>query len=78
MLTDSIFKIYKGRQLAHISWNHNGLELLVADTYGKLSIFSIFIAVNRFVTSKAWPNDPEDDLNTLVGTTWLNAKKTVD
>ncbi|KAL9116271.1 MAG: hypothetical protein Q9187_007206, partial [Circinaria calcarea] len=78
LLAGHILRIYKGRELAHLSWNSTGLELLVADVYGRLSIFSTsLVSINRVAAAKVWITDPEDNLNTLVGMTWLNVERAI-
>ncbi|MCJ1321765.1 mediator complex subunit [Xylographa vitiligo] len=76
-LAEQIIRIFKGRELANLSWNPSGLELVVADVYGRLAICTIFIAINRLIVSKVWMNDPENYMNALVGSVWLNVKKVV-
>ena len=75
MLAEQITKIYKGRELVHISWSPSGTELAVVDIYGRLSILTIYIVINRLTPIKAWNADPEDHANSLVGLTWLNSKR---
>ncbi|MCJ1284725.1 mediator complex subunit [Xylographa opegraphella] len=75
-LVDHIMRTFKGRELAHLSWNPSGSELLVADIYGRLAICTIVIAMNRLTVSKTW-NDPDNYMNSLVGLFWLNVKKVV-
>ena len=77
LLAGHIQRIYRGRELAHLSWNSSGLELLVADIYGRLSIFSSLVSINRVAAAKVWMTDPEDNLNTLVGMAWLNVERVV-
>ena len=76
-LAEQIVRIFKGKELANLSWNPSGLELVVADIYGRLAICTIFIAMNRLIVSKVWMNDPENHMNALVGSFWLNVKKVV-
>ena len=75
MLVDQLSKFYKGRELASIAWSPSGLELAVVDIYGRLSIFTIFIPINRLAPMKAWTADPEDHANSVVGMLWLNSKR---
>jgi mediator of RNA polymerase II transcription subunit 16 len=77
LLPDHISKIFKGRKLCHIIWSHTGHELLVVDVFGRLAIFTVFITINRLAASKTWTAEPEDNLNALVGVTWLIAKRLV-
>ncbi|MCJ1479591.1 mediator complex subunit [Lambiella insularis] len=76
-LGEHIAKIYKGRELANLSWNPSGLELVVADVYGRLSVCTTVIATNRLMVSKVWLSEPENHFNAMVGSTWLNVKKVV-
>ena len=78
MLAEHILKIYKGRQLANLSWSPAGTELVIADEYGRLSVCSILIAINRLMVQKVWIGDPETHLNALVGSIWFNVKKMVE
>ena len=77
LLSGHIQRIYRGRELTHLSWNSSGLELLVADIYGRLSIYSSLVSINRIAAAKVWMTDPEDNLNTLVGMMWLNIERAV-
>lgn len=63
--------------LVHLSWNQTGSELAVVDMFGRISIFSILIAMNRFATSRSCVLDQEDDLGAIVGLSWLNIDRPV-
>lgn len=63
--------------LEHISWNHVGSELAVIDVFGRISIYSILIAMNRMVPLRSCAQDLEDDLGAIVGIMWLNPDRTV-
>ncbi|MCJ1388619.1 mediator complex subunit [Xylographa bjoerkii] len=76
-LAEHIVKIFKGRELENLSWNPSGLELVITDIYGRLAVCTIFIAMNRLIVSKVWMNDPDNHMNALVGSFWLNIKKVV-
>ncbi|KAI9759075.1 MAG: mediator complex subunit [Chaenotheca gracillima] len=64
--------IHESQPLAHISWNQAGSELAVVDVLGRLSIFSIFIAINRLISSRSGLVDQPDDLGAIVGLKWLS------
>jgi mediator of RNA polymerase II transcription subunit 16 len=66
-----------GQQIVHLSWNPSGSELAVVDTLGRLSIFTIYIAVNRLSLSRSGVVDQEDDLGAIVGMSWLNIERMV-
>ena len=63
--------------LEHISWNHVGSELAAIDVFGRISIYSILIAMNRMVPIRSCAQDLEDDLGAIVGIMWLNPDRTV-
>ena len=58
-------------RLAHVSWNPSGSDLAVIDIFGRISIFTIVIAMNRLTITRRSVADSEDDLNAVVGITWL-------
>ena len=74
ILGEYISRIFQGRELANLSWNPSGQDLLVADVHGRLSIFQVRVAINRLAAYKSWPPESDNHLNALVGITWLNAK----
>jgi mediator of RNA polymerase II transcription subunit 16 len=66
-----------GHPLAHLSWNETGAELAVVDTAGRISIFSISIALNNITTHRQAILDPADDGAQVVGMMWLNTQRSV-
>ncbi|KAH0544055.1 hypothetical protein FGG08_001673 [Glutinoglossum americanum] len=64
-----------GQQIVHLSWNPSGSELAVVDMLGRLSIFTIYITVNRLNQSRSSVVDQEDDLGAIVGMSWLNIER---
>jgi mediator of RNA polymerase II transcription subunit 16, fungi type len=70
-------QVFKGRELAHLSWNPTSLELLVADVCGRIGLFNLAIALNRAVMAKVFTPEQDDSLNALVGMTWLHQKRPV-
>ncbi|MCJ1312877.1 mediator complex subunit [Agyrium rufum] len=81
LLDEQLSRIYRGRALAHVSWNPWGLEFVVADVYGRLAVgTNMFLgkpALNRISMVKVWMNEPEDSLNAVVGMTWLHADRPI-
>lgn len=57
--------------LVHVSWNSSGSDLAVIDLFGRISIFTIVITMNRLTITRRSLVDSEDDMNALVGLTWL-------
>lgn len=73
-------QISSGREqpnFVHLSWNQTGSELAVVDIFGRISIFSILITMNRFAMSRSCVMDQEDDLGAIVGISWLNIDRSV-
>ncbi|KAI9671992.1 MAG: mediator complex subunit [Trizodia sp. TS-e1964] len=64
-----------GNRLVHLCWNHSGSDLAVVDSYGRISLFSVVIAINRLAETRQFLNDPEDDLSAVVGMCWLNGER---
>ncbi|KAI9763955.1 MAG: mediator complex subunit [Geoglossum simile] len=64
-----------GQRIVHLSWNPSGADLAVVDVLGRLSIYTIFIAVNRVSLSRPGVVDQEDDLGAIVGMAWLNIER---
>lgn len=69
--------VHEQPNFVHLSWNQTGSELAVVDIFGRISIFSILIATNRFVMSSSCVLDQEDDLGAIVGLSWLNIDRPV-
>ncbi|KAH0564742.1 hypothetical protein GP486_001870 [Trichoglossum hirsutum] len=65
----------EGQQIVHLSWNPAGSELAMVDTLGRLSIFTIYVAVNRLSLCRSGVVDQEDDLGVIVGMSWLNMER---
>jgi len=66
-----------GRELVHLSWDPTGVELAVIDVFGRISIFGVYITVNRMSLLRRCLVDPEDSLAGVVGMMWLNVDKPV-
>lgn len=57
--------------VVHVSWNSSGSDLAVIDLFGRISIFTIVITMNRLTITRRSLVDSEDDMNAVVGLTWL-------
>ena len=49
----------------------------MSDVFGRLSLFSVYVALNRVGISKSCAHEPEDSLGSLVGMMWLNTDRNV-
>ena len=76
-LVDGVATVHSEHQIVHLSWSHNGNELAIVDAFGQISIYSIFIAINRLSVYRRCVLDPEDHLNAVIGLTWLHLDKIV-
>jgi mediator of RNA polymerase II transcription subunit 16 len=63
--------------LVHLSWNETGSELAVVDCSGRISIYSISIALNSITGLRQASFDSGDDGNQIVGMMWLNSQRSV-
>lgn len=72
-----VLEAHNGNQLAHLSWNETGSELAVVDCSGRISIYSISIAVNSITGLRQASFDSGDDGSQVVGMMWLNSQRYV-
>lgn len=68
---------HDGHSLVHLCWNESGSELAIADTSGRVSIYSIPIALNSVNGARQAAFDAADDGAQIVGMTWLNQNRSV-
>ncbi|KAJ5140385.1 hypothetical protein N7448_003793 [Penicillium atrosanguineum] len=73
----SVTEAHSGSQLVHLSWNETGSELAVADCLGRVSIYSISMALNSVTGLRQATFDSSDDSNQVVGMMWLNTSRSV-
>ncbi|KAJ5893975.1 Mediator complex subunit Med16 [Penicillium taxi] len=64
-----------GSHLMHLSWNETGSELAVVDCLGRISIYSISMALNSITGQRQAIFDSSDDSNQIVGMMWLNTNR---
>ena len=61
-------------KVVHLSWDTSGTLLAVCDLRGRITIYTVALAntaINRMSISRRCNVDPDDDLSTIVGLTWL-------
>ncbi|CAL5871048.1 uncharacterized protein PFLUO_LOCUS5292 [Penicillium psychrofluorescens] len=63
--------------LVHLSWNETGSELAAVDCSGRISIYSISIALNSITGLRQASFDSSDDSNQIVGMMWLNSQRSI-
>ena len=63
--------------LVHLCWNESGSELAVVDASGRISIYSLSIALNSIAGHRPASLDSADDGNQVVGMMWLNTQRSV-
>ena len=76
-LVDGVATAHSEHQLVHLSWSHHGNELAIVDVFGQISIYSVFIAINRLSLYRRCVFDPEDHLSAIIGLTWLHLERLV-
>lgn len=72
-----ITEAHGGHPLAHLSWNETGSELAVVDSSGRVSVYSISIALNHIAGLRQAMSDADDDGGQIVGMMWLNTQRSV-
>lgn len=72
-----VTEAHSGSQLIHLSWNETGSELAVVDCLGRVSIYSISMALNSITGLRQASFDSSDDSNQVVGMMWLNTSRSV-
>lgn len=72
---NSITEVHGGTQLVHLSWNESGSELAVVDCLGRVSIYSLPMALNSINCLRQASFDSSDDSNQIVGMMWLNTPR---
>lgn len=73
----SVTEAHSGSQLVHLSWNETGSELAVVDCLGRVSIYSLSMALNSITGLRQASFDSIDDSNQIVGMMWLNSSRSV-
>ena len=76
-LIDGVATAHSEHQLVHLSWSHHGNELAIVDAFGQISIYSVYIAINRLSLYRRCVLDPEDHLSAVIGLTWLHLDRPV-
>lgn len=72
-----VTEAHGGNQLVHLSCNETGSELAVVDCLGRVSIYSISMALNSITGLRQASFDSSDDSNQIVGMMWLNTTRSV-
>lgn len=74
---NQVAEAHDGHALVHLCWNESGSELAIADTSGRVSIYSIPIALNSVNGARQAAFDAADDGAQIVGMMWLNQNRSV-
>lgn len=72
-----VTEAHGGHPLVHLCWNEMGSELAVVDSSGRVSIYSILVALNSIAGLRQAAFDPDDDGSQIVGIMWLNLQRSV-
>lgn len=59
------------QKLQHVAWSSPGAELAVVDVIGRVSFYTVFLAVNQLTISTMHTAEHDNDLGSLVGFWWL-------
>ena len=58
-------------KLQHVTWSSHGADLAVMDVLGRVSFYTVYIAINALSLVTVCAVDYDDDLSALVGFWWL-------
>ncbi|KAJ5107443.1 Mediator complex subunit Med16 [Penicillium angulare] len=61
-----VTETHGGNQLVHLSWNETGSEMAVVDCLGRVSIYSISLALNSITPVRQAQLDSSDDSNQVL------------
>ncbi|KAI0398509.1 RNA polymerase II mediator complex subunit Sin4 [Xylariaceae sp. FL0594] len=61
-----------GGPIVHLSWGPANSELAVVDAVGRVLLLNFNTDLNRHIVFRRWDGDAIDDLQSIVGTYWLN------
>jgi len=61
----------------HISWSNSGLELVVVDVVGNLSVYTMFVAVNSYSLAGSFQWEQGEALGPIIGLEWLSINRVV-
>lgn len=73
----NVARYHEGQPLTHVTWNSHGAELAVMDRLGRVSFYTVFLAVNHLNVTRSQILDQDDDLCALVGFWWLPVERAV-
>jgi len=72
-----VSNVHNEHQIVHLCWGHTGNELAVVDVFGQISIYNVFLAINRLTAMRRCTADPEDNLSAVVGIMWVYSDRWV-
>ncbi|KAG0639827.1 mediator complex, subunit Med16 [Tuber brumale] len=71
----NVSRYHENQRLVHVTWNSHGAELAVVDVLGRVSFYTVSLAVNHLTATRSQILDQDDDLSALVGFWWLPLEK---
>ena len=74
---DDVAATHQQATIVHLSWDHPSDYLAVVDSFGRTSIYTCLYALNCVTVRRKGTFDPEDDLGSIVGLTWLQTDRQV-
>ncbi|KAF8534374.1 mediator complex, subunit Med16 [Trichophaea hybrida] len=67
----SVARIHEGQKLQHVTWSSQGADLAAVDVLGRVSFYTVYVAINALSLVTVVQVDQDDDLNALAGFWWL-------
>lgn len=66
-----VARIHDGVRLQHVTWSSQGADLAVVDVLGRVSFYTVYVAINALSLVTVCSIDQDDDLSALAGFWWL-------
>jgi mediator of RNA polymerase II transcription subunit 16 len=66
-----VARIHEGQKLQHVTWSSQGADLAAVDVLGRVSFYTVYVAINALSLVTVLQVDQDDDLNVLAGFWWL-------
>lgn len=73
---DDLPQVHNEHQVVHLSWSHAGTEIAIVDVFGQISIYNVFLAINRLTAMRRCTLD-QDNLSAVIGLMWVYSDRWV-
>ncbi|KAA8908454.1 mediator complex, subunit Med16 [Sphaerosporella brunnea] len=67
----NVTRMHEGQKLQHVTWSSQGADLAVVDVFGRVSFYTVIVAINALQLVTMIPVEQDDDMSALAGFWWL-------